>query len=269
MNQFAVTMRPKRLVQAIIRGGHRVLLNKGLPDQIGIYFHALSSEEHGDLITVISHFLRLGYRCVPPREFVDGNGKRLFISFDDNYRSWHDLIPVLEQLAVSATFYTNSGVFSDTSSQNIQAEYFNRLNYHGERITLSTTQLVDLASAGHSIGAHTHLHYDLGSIPFKQAADEILRSKSVLEEITGQSVVDFSFPFGMRRNFSTELRQFCLANGFETVADATPGMQHAGQSKSQIHRSVWHFEKPFDYNLMNTMIDGSWFERVTGRSGVG
>ena len=262
-------MKPKKLIQEFVRSGHKLVLTKPLPEQVAIYFHALDPSEHRAFRDAILYFQSQGFRSVDAREFVDGTGSRLFLSFDDNYRSWRDLMPLMGDLGVTATFYTNSGVFRDRSSDTDRTAYFDRLNYHGERITLTTEQLREIRAAGHTIGAHTHLHFDLGSISEDEARREIELSKTVLEEILGEQVPDFSFPFGMRRNFSAGLRRYCLDIGFETVADATPGMQFAGQKKSQIHRSVWHFEDDFDYNLQNVLIDGSFFERITGRSAVG
>jgi len=262
-------MKPKRIIQGAIRAVHKFALSRQLPDQLGIYFHALSPEDHPKFKQVVEYFIEQGYAAVGPTGFFESSGRRLFLSFDDNFRSWHDLLPLLDELDVVATFYTNSGVFQDASTAEERRAYFDRLNYHGERITLTTSQLREIRAAGNVIGAHTHRHFDLGALPVDQAKKEIITSKKALEDVLGEEVSDFSFPFGMRRNFSEELRTFCLASGFQTVADATPGMQYAGQRKQQIHRSVWHFEKDFDYNLQNVLIDGSMFEKRTGRSAVG
>jgi len=82
-------------------------------------------------------------------------------------------------------------------------------------------------------------------------------------------VADFSYPFGLRKHFSSELRRYCHAVGFETVANAIPAMQFAISQADSIHRSPWFFEYPFNYNLDNICVDGRLFERLTARSAVG
>ena len=54
---------------------------------------------------------------------------------------------------------------------------------------LSLSPLVD-------IGSHSYYHNDLARIGIDDAADEMLRSKQYLENITGKPVNSFAFPYG-------------------------------------------------------------------------
>ena len=135
--------------------------------------------------------------------------------------------------------------------------------------TLTMTELKDIAAAGHIIGAHTHTHPVLTSIPLGSAKEEIRTGKLILEDMLARKVTDFAYPFGLRNYFSEELRRHCLAIGFETVANAIPCMQFAISRAENIYRSPWFLEYPFEYNLDNVCVDGRLFERLTARSAVG
>jgi hypothetical protein len=73
----------------------------------------------------------------------------------------------------------------------------------------------------------------------------------------------------MRRHFNRELRAYCQLIGFRTIANAIPCMQYAPSRPEALHRSVWHLEQPFEFNLANVCVDGRMFQTLTGRSAVG
>lgn len=211
-----------------------------------------------------------GYRFVDADEFLASpHGRCAYLTFDDNYRSWHRALALLDELEVRATFYVNTRYFRDWASPSEIEDFYDRLEYDGERVPLTTSELLDLDEAGHTIGAHTHSHRALASLPPEEAKREVRRSKEVLEALLGKRIRHFSYPYGMRRHFTEGLRDYCLQIGFDTVANAIPGLQHAPQTPDRIHRVAWHFRKPPSYNLDSIRIDGRYFERLTGRSATG
>ena len=206
---------------------------------------------------------------IAARHARDQSTGRAFLSFDDNYRDWYEALPVFDELELRATFYVNTGAFRDRATPEAIRAYYTRLEHTGPHLPLSTSELREMADAGHVIGAHTHTHERLTSLPRAEAQQEIARSKRELEAILGRAVVHFSYPFGMRRHFDEHLRAYCRDLGFETVANAIPGMQHAAQRPYHLNRSPWDLERGVDYNLANLGVDGRLFARLTGRSAVG
>jgi peptidoglycan/xylan/chitin deacetylase (PgdA/CDA1 family) len=132
---------------------------------------------------------------------------------------------------------------------------------------LSSDELVALRTRGHTIGSHSHSHFDLASLPPSKALDEIRNGKAMLERIIGGRVDHFAYPYGMRRHFTQALHAMCLECGFKTIASGIPGHLH-GPSSGLLHRTQWDFDHSLEYNLQNLRIDGRLFERVTGRSAV-
>lgn len=259
----------KKELQGMIRSFHLSFFDRGLPRQIAFCLHSLEVRHHAAFRECVSALRNEGYSFVNPSQLVQpGPAKRVNISFDDNYKSWFDSLPLFEELNLKVTFYVNTVALRDRVDASAIEVYYDRLQFYGERVPLSTGELRALASAGHTVATHTHSHHILTSLPLAQAKLEIREGKQQLERILGGPVGHFAFPFGMRACFSEELREYCRELGFETVANAIPGRQHRPQTAFDLNRSVWNFERPLEYNLANLRADGALFERLTGRSAV-
>jgi peptidoglycan/xylan/chitin deacetylase (PgdA/CDA1 family) len=64
-------------------------------------------------------------------------------------------------------------------------------------LQMTTEQIRDLSSSTFaSIGSHGYYHNDLARIGIHDAADEMVRSRQYLENITGQPVNSLAFPYG-------------------------------------------------------------------------
>jgi FkbM family methyltransferase len=256
----------KREAHLAVRRFHQFVFQRVLSDRLAIYFHEVLPAHYPALRELIGYFRTTGYAFVDAAGLCEsGKGKRLFISFDDNYRSWMSLAQVLEECNVTATFFVNTLPLRDVSDRASIERYFDRIKHHGERMSLSKKELAKLA-ARHRIGCHSHSHFDLTAVGRCSLESEIDRSKSILEEIVGNRIVDFAYPFGMRRHFSGRLRGYCQTRGFETISSSIPGLQYASHRPASINRTAWIFEQDLDYNLTNLRVDGRAFERLTGRS---
>jgi peptidoglycan/xylan/chitin deacetylase (PgdA/CDA1 family) len=143
------------------------------------------------------------------------------------------------------------------------------LGHHGDRRPLSVANLREIHRAGHRIGCHSHSHFNLAKVPRENWSAEILDSKKMIEDIIGDSIEDFSFPFGMPRHFSKDLADYCYGHGFSTVSAATPGMLYAPDDSAFLNRTSWSFEHALDSNLECLSVDGRLFVCLTGRSPVG
>ena len=259
----------KRTIQATIRGFHKLVAMRDVPEKLALYFHELEERQYDGFSRCIEHWQSQGYRCVGSSEFLSGtDGKLLFVSFDDNFNSWHRALPLLDRLGVRATFYVNTLPIRGKAEPGEIEDFFDRIHHKGERATLSEDEIREIAAAGHTIGCHSHAHYDLGSVPEDVAKSEIRVSKEILEDLLQRKVTDFSYPFGMRRNFTEPLRDYCFQIGFETICNAIPGRLHETPKPRYINRTPWDFTRTMPYNIDNMKIDGRLFESFTGRSAV-
>jgi len=264
-----IERRLKSAVQSAVTRFHEMAFDRGMPHKVGVYLHSLPEQDYDSFGEMCRFFRGAGYRFRGPGEFLaDADERCVFVSFDDNYRAWYEAMPLFESLDVRVTFYVNTCAVRERDDPAEIEAYFDRLGFTGPRIPLSAAELVALDDAGHTIGTHTHSHHRLTSIPYDDALADIVTGKQDLEAILGKPVVHFAYPYGMRRHFSEELRIACQSMGFETIANAIPGLQHAPQKPTSINRSGWDPHRPIPENLGRLSIDGQRFERRTGRSAV-
>lgn len=262
----------KAQVLNFIRQGHIRFASRDLPTQLAIYFHELDGHQIPAFRETLTYFSDQGYRFASPQEFVSSGmeEKLLFVSFDDNFKGWHEALGTMQTCDATATFYVNSGVFRDAASAQAISGFFDRIRYFGDRQTLSRDELCEISAQGHTIGCHTHTHPMLSLLPQTAWDDEILASKQALEDILGRAVDDFSFPFGMRRHFSPALRKYCSDIGFKTIATGISGQQHMTRiDPLEIHRSGWKFDLTLADNIANLKVDSRLYARLSGRSAVG
>lgn len=267
----------KRETFRIVRATHKHFAAPALPNRLAIYFHALERHHWPAFRLCLQALADAGYRSVPLSEFLcrenskcRAHDRLVFISFDDNYKSWHRALPVLEELRVRATFYTNTRPFRDRASRDELAHFFAAIAHSGERVSLSRSELLEIAAAGHEIACHTHSHPVLSSLPERLWDTEIRRSKDILEDLLDREIPHFSYPYGMRRHFSQALREYCKSVGFHTIATGIPGLQHADEiNPFELHRTQWALDRSVEENFDNLRINGRLFERLTGRSAIG
>lgn len=262
----------KAPIFALSRALHACFLRRPLPNRIGVYFHALEPADQLALRACVTALRRLGYRTVSYDAYIDPatTGKVLNVSFDDNYKSWHSSLAMLAELKLVATFFTNSLPFRDSCPPAEIEAYFDRLDYAGERLSLSRSELSEIAAAGHEIACHTHSHLLLSALPRDRWEEEILDSKRVLEALSGRPVRHLSWPFGMPRHMTEKVKDYAFSVGFRSISSATPGMLHAGPGNLRdVPRSAWSAGKSVEDNLVDLAIDGRLFTRLTGRSVIG
>jgi len=260
----------KHRLQRIIRWAHIARAPVELPRSLGLYFHALERPDHRAFTDVIGRLRSAGYRLTgDPADHLAAKDKVAWISFDDNYRSWHSSLKLLEQLEVKATFYVNTWPLRGIAGPTDSIAFFDRVGHQGERVALSVPELIDLADAGHVIGAHTHTHRNLSDVPKTEAIAEISENIDRLRQVLSTEVEHFAVPFGLHRYFPPSLVPPCQDRGITTIAYATPGMQYAPRQPLALYRTPWRFTRPADENWDDLRVDGRAFVRLTGRSPVG
>lgn len=267
----------RRRLQRLIQRTHHSFLDKGMPTKVALYYHSMEAHQRPAFALAVRMLLAEGYTAVadPDSFLADPDQKTLWVSFDDSYRSWYESRYLFDDLGIRATFYTNSGVFRGRASGDAIEAYFDRLRFTGDRTPLSIAELRALRADGHVIAAHTHTHPNLGAVPEEIAAEEMRLGRDGLEQVLGEPIRHFSYPFGMRRNFPGGLVDVASGLGFTTVARAIPAMLHAPQGTASgdgprlIHRHGWRDDRSLYRNLRDLCTDGRAFERLTGRSAVG
>ena len=118
-----------------------------------------------------------------------GSQKRLVgLTFDDGYADFaENALPVLQRYGFTATLFVIAGRLAGS----------NEWDREGTRKALLTAdQLREVASAGVEIGSHGMHHVSLPSVGDAELASEIHESRRILQEITGQEITGFCYPYG-------------------------------------------------------------------------
>ncbi len=257
----------------LIRTAHVALTLREFPDRVALMFHELLERQWPAFREAVEAFRDQDFEIVSLEDYCadDGSGdRRLLITFDDNFQQWHRALPLLDDLGVKATFYTSSGPMRDRADPLQIAAFFERIVHSEDPVPLSSRELREIHAAGHTIGCHTHWHRPLQELRPDEWDAEIRISKETLEDIIGEPVVHFSYPFGTRRYFNEQLRAYCRGLGFKTVAEGRPGRLHTPViDPFAIQRTRWNIDLPLDRNLEDVRVDGRVFENLTGRSPIG
>ncbi|MFN2583084.1 MAG: polysaccharide deacetylase family protein [Candidatus Dormibacteria bacterium] len=98
---------------------------------------------------------------------------------------------------------------------------------------MTKDQVLDVASQGMVIGAHTMHHVKLTSVPSQVAAAEISSSKAALEQLLGVTVDDFAYPFGAA---SPAVESMVQAAGFRDASATTWGTEQCTGNRFALHR---------------------------------
>ena len=142
-----------------------------------------------------------------PDDFLAPSSERvLWLTFDDNFRSWYTARDLFDELGIRCTFYINTGVFQDVAPLHIRRWFFPaRQARRREAGTRDAGDDLSYAPTGHVIGAHTHTHPALSQVSPRRARAETLQSKLRLEALLNEPVEHFAYPFGLRRYFDDTL----------------------------------------------------------------
>ena len=154
-----------------------------------LLYHALR-ERGGDVWTVapadLERAVRLareaGLEIATLAEALEGTRDAVAITFDDAYRSVHELaFPVLDALGVTATVFVPVDWIIDAPSASE---------------TMTWPQLRELARHGWSIASHGCAHVPFDRLTAAAIDHELRRSKQVLEDRIGDDVSSFAYPYG-------------------------------------------------------------------------
>jgi len=89
-----------------------------------------------------------------------------------------------------------------------------------------------------TLGAHSMTHPSLAALPADRQRQEILGSKTWLEEFIGRQVAVFSYPFGGRTDYSAETVRICREAGFTRATSNFPGQWLRSTDPLQIPRHL-------------------------------
>jgi peptidoglycan/xylan/chitin deacetylase (PgdA/CDA1 family) len=139
--------------------------------------------------------------------------KSVAITFDDGYfDNLSGALPILEKFQIPATIYIVAGKIDDDKP----FYWDEKTSLADQGRPLSKIELKKLATSNLiEIGAHTVFHPQLSSLSREGQAVEIRQSKKMIEDIIGQPIISFSYPFGSKKDFNLDSVELVKEAGFE------------------------------------------------------
>lgn len=149
------------------------------------------------------------------------------ITFDDGYLSVYDrAFPILMEAEVSATVYV---VTSQIGGTNLWDHGL------GDCIEdmMTQEQIIELHKAGFEIGSHTLSHPHLPQLTDKELEREISDSKKHLEDMLGNEVQSFAYPYG---EYDSRVRDKVIEAGYKNAVSTKLGTYSEKSSVFDIPR---------------------------------
>ncbi|HEY6103785.1 MAG TPA: polysaccharide deacetylase family protein [bacterium] len=147
------------------------------------------------------------------------------LTFDDGYRSVHDVaFPQLLRWGLTATVFLAVGRGRTGAND--------RLPSMNGRPMLSWGEIRAMHQAGLTFGAHTLTHPNLSTLPPPQVREEILDSKTRIEDALGAPVRCFAYPYGAADRESRRV----VAEHFDCACSDRLGLVHARSDMYALER---------------------------------
>jgi len=109
--------------------------------------------------------------------------KSVLITFDDGYENvFINAVPILKKYNIPAVFFISTNVVGEEIN-GVKIMNWEQIKF------LSESSLFE-------IGCHGHNHIRFTSLKTDDLADQLMKSKNILEEKCGKSIKAISFPFG-------------------------------------------------------------------------
>lgn len=141
--------------------------------------------------------------------FMDGTfdlpDGSVLVTMDDGDPSVAEIaLPILERYKVPAVAFVVSGAI-------------------GRPGHLSAAQIRALPEAGIDIGSHSATHRSMAKIPLIEAMQEISGSRQRLEDLLGEPVVSFAYPFGTMGDFNDAVAGMLVESGYRLAFTSQHG----------------------------------------------
>jgi len=163
-------------------------------------------------------------------------GRQVSVTFDDAYRNlFTNGLPVLQKTGVRALTYVVASLIGKSN------QWDEGTGARREPL-MDRAQLVEWMRAGHEIGSHTITHRFLTSLSPDEARREIIDSKKMLEDIFGQPVRHFCYPYG---DWNEAVRDMVREAGYETATSTIPGFNDAMTDAFVLQRLLARHERPY------------------------
>ena len=209
---------------------------------------AVVAESGAETLTVRELAARLRAGDLPERAVV--------VTFDDGCASVAECAaPVLAVHGVRATVYCVAGHVGGANDWPTQASWAPRL------ALASAGALSDLARAGWEIGSHGVAHRPLAQLDDVAVHDEIVASRTRLEELTDADVSTYAWPYGSRPSAPGAA---LIRETYGAACGGGPAVVRPSSDPYALERVDAHYLR--DPERLRRAIEGALDRQITARA---
>jgi peptidoglycan/xylan/chitin deacetylase (PgdA/CDA1 family) len=156
-------------------------------------------------------------------------GRKVWITLDDGFRNvFQNALPIFHEFGVPAISFIVAGRIGGWNDW----DYDKKLQ---RQPLMSRSEILEWVHAGLEIGAHTLTHRSLTKLSLAEARREIFDCKKILEDLVGQPVRHFCYPFGDMNN---PIRDLVIEAGYDTATSCLGGFNAPHADKFTLRRLV-------------------------------
>lgn len=181
-----------------------------------LYFHSVLDEQKSKFAHQLNYLSKIySFVSLSSVNIIPSKRNRSSITFDDGLLSFlKNALPELKKREIPATIFIPAAYIGKYPKW----EQKDQKIFYEDRV-LDRDEIKKLSDQGIEIASHTLHHTDLRNVQLKIAKEELILSKSILEEITGKEVISFSFPYG---SYNDELINLAFDCGYNYVYTTQP-----------------------------------------------
>jgi len=161
--------------------------------------------------------------------------KAVSITFDDGYLdNYNHALPILIEEGVTATFFVASGLMQRRDGGVRIGE-----KLYPNRQMMSDIHLRELIASGMEVGSHTRTHIHVRNTMQRSvdvAWDELVGSRTELEEMTNSKITSFAYPNGQKGVFNASTRDLLRRAGYKYGATTIWGYVKTNSNPLEVPR---------------------------------
>ena len=189
------------MLDAIAKGSGMIALEEGANLPPLLYYHRVAPDADPDTGPVPEIFDRqmailksLGFRGVTLREALtapaDRSAGMIGITFDDGYRDNYEwAAPILEKYGFRGTIFCVTARLGEKTAWADDPRWVGHL-------LMTPGEARELSGRGFELAAHSRTHPDLTTLSGEALGDEVAGSRRELEDVLGERVMTFCYPYG-------------------------------------------------------------------------
>lgn len=205
----------------------------------------------------VKHFSSVNYEDLINfhNNIWDKNKPGLIISFDDGFRSFHEVVaPLLEKYGFTGWFLISPATIDIPVEEQHYKSGPKNFDCGDTRVFLTWNQIIEL-DKNHVIGCHTLNHCRLSSTLTKNKLQrEIITSKNILEEKLGHEIPVFAWAGGEESSYSRKAAKVIRKAKYKVVFLTNNSVIKPHTDLHLLNRT--NIESSYSSELMRFQISG-------------